>query len=445
MGDKGGMVRSTSWRRPRSLAVGLALATALTTAAAGSAGTASAATGGKRTAAERLASIPASAMSDHTGITATSVDVGNVSTETGGLFTGATVGTRAYADFVNSTGGVDGRKIDVTVTDDQFSGAGNKQATQSDIDNDFALVGSFSLEDSFGGALLAKDPGMPDVSETLDLATSKLPNVLNPQAQVGGFDLGPLEYLKAKYPDDITKVGTLLADEPSAAPGWDGEKYALGKEGYKIVYDPTYSVTQTDFTANVVAMKDAGVKMLFIDQMPQNYASSLLKDLVQQDFHPVVVLGAAAYSNALIPSSGGAGPVDGAYLEQDQALYLGQDAAAVPAVSTFLHWVNVADPGFKPDLFTLYGWLSAELFAQGLREAGKDPSRGSLLKALDSITSFNGDNLIAPNDPAARTLSDCYLLGRVAGGQFQRLDDPPVSGSTHGFRCTGAYVVPPGT
>ena len=76
--------------------------------------------------------IPSSAFSDHTGITANQVRVANVSTlAVGGLFKGALVGTEAYADYINSTGGINGRKIAVDSADDGFSGAGNKQATQN--------------------------------------------------------------------------------------------------------------------------------------------------------------------------------------------------------------------------------------------------------------------------------------------------------------------------
>ena len=65
----------------------------------------------------------------------------------------------------------------------------------------------------------------------------------------------------------------------------------MEKVGYNVVYDATYGDTQSDFTQNVIAMKNAGVKVLFIDQMAEVYASALLKDLVQQNFHPLVVLG----------------------------------------------------------------------------------------------------------------------------------------------------------
>jgi branched-chain amino acid transport system substrate-binding protein len=389
--------------------------------------------------------VPASAFSDHTGVTANSVTVGNVSTlSLGGLFKGAVVGTQAYFDYVNSTGGVNGRKLKVDSADDSFSGATNKQATQNAITNDFSMVGSFSLEDSYGGALLAANPGIPDVSNVLDTTTGKLPNVFEPVPLNGGWQEGPLQYFKKKFPSDVNAAASLVADLPSAQTDWAGEKYVLQKVGFKVIYDQSYGVAQTNFDQNVIAMKNAGVKILFVDSMAESYASGLLKSLTAQNFHPVVILGAATYTNKLIPDSGGPAAVNGDYLQQSTTLYLGQDATSVPSVASFLHWVNVASPGFTPDLFTLYGWLSAQLFAQALQNAGANPSRGSLLTQLGKVTTFDGQHIIGPNNPAAKTPGNCYLIGQVTNGNWQRLDDPPTSGPNHGFRCDYSYVTPPG-
>jgi ABC-type branched-subunit amino acid transport system substrate-binding protein len=424
-------------------AVLLLAATAMACSSTNSASTTTTAAGGSSSSASP-SKIPASAYSDHTGITSDSVTVGNVSTlSLGGLFKGAQIGAQAYADYANSTGGVNGRKIKIDGADDQFSGATNKQATQNAVTNDFALVGSFSLEDSYGGAVLAANPGMPDISNVLDTTTGSLPNVYSAVPLNGGWQEGPLQYFKKKFPSDVTAVGTMVASLPSAQTDWAGEKYVMQKAGYKIAYEADYGVAQTDFTSNVIAMKNAGVKILFVDSMAESYASALLKNLVQQNFHPVIVLGAATYTPKLVPDSGGASAVNGSYFEMATTLYQGQDSSQVPSVATFLHWVNVASPGFAPDLFTLYGWLSAQMFAQALQNAGSNPSRGSLLAQLGKITSFDGNHIIGPNNPAAKTVGNCYIVGQVANGDFQRLDDPPVSSSTHGFRCDYSYVTPP--
>jgi branched-chain amino acid transport system substrate-binding protein len=423
---------ATSKTRLAVLATVVAVATSAVVV--GATGVASAASGSK---------IPSSAFQDHTGISKTQVKVANVSTLSAGLFKGATVGAAAYAAYVNSTGGINGRKLVVSDSDDQFTGATNKQATQNAINSDFAMLGNFSLEDSFGGALLKANPGMPDVSVVLDTTTNKLPNVYSAVPLNGGWEEGPLQYFKKKFPKTLKHAASMVAGLPSAQTDWAGEKYVLNKVGFKVIYEPTYTVSTSDFTQNVIAMKNMGVKILFVDQMAASYASSLLKDLNQQNFHPVVILGAATYTNTLIANSGGPAAVNGAYLQQNASLYLGQDAKALPAVTTFLKWVQVASPGFKPDLFTLYAWLSGQLFGQALKNAGTNPSRGSLLQALSKITSFDGNHIIAPNNPAAKTIGNCYLIGRVANGTFQRQDDPPVSSSTNGYRCDYSYVTPP--
>jgi ABC-type branched-subunit amino acid transport system substrate-binding protein len=365
-----------------------------------------------------------------------------VSTLSGGLFKGALVGTQAYADYVNSRGGIDGRSISVDSYDDAFTGALNKQYTAEAADRDFALVGGFSLEDSFGGTVLAANADVPNVTNPLDHATAFLPNTVGPQVSNGGWGTGGLAYFRQKYPTASRAVADLIANQPSAIASWQIEKGAMEHVGLNVVYAQQYAITQSDFNANVIAMRNAGVKMLFIDQMPENYAASVFRALDQQNFHPVVILGTSAYSEALVRDSGGAAAVDGSYITLNSALFLGEDASALPAVSTFLTWVHKAAPGFMPDLFTLYGWTSAELFAQALNSAGPHPTRGSLLRELHRVTSFNADGLIVTSNPSTRFGSNCFLLARVENGRFERLGDPPISGSTGGYICAGGVYLP---
>ncbi len=388
--------------------------------------------------------IPTSAFQDHTGVTSNSITVSNVSTlSLGGLFKGALVGTEAYFDMVNAAGGVNGRKIDVQSTDDGFTGAGNKEGVQNAITNAFALVGGFSAQDSYGATVLANSPGMPDVAVAVSPTAADLPNVFSPQPLPGGWEEGPLQYFKKKFPNDIDATGTIISDQPAGLQQWAGEEYTLKQVGYKVIYVYQTPETQTDFTASVIAMRNAGVKLLFLDQLPEVYTSAVFKDLAQQSYHPQVILGAGSYSNSLVSDSGGSTNVDGAAVNQNASFYLGQDASSIPAVATFNKWVGIASPGFKADIFSFYGWISAELFTDALMKAGADPSRGSLLEALSKITNFSGQNIEIPVNPAAKTVSNCYLLGQIANGDYQRVDDPPVTSSTHGYRCDYTYITPP--
>ena len=397
---------------------------------------------GASTATHGRAPIPASAFHNSTGVTSTSVTIGNISTETAGLFTGAVVGTKAYAAYVNSQGGINGRRIVVATYDDNFTGSGNKDSTQTAVDNDFATVGGFSLEDNFGGTVLAANPGVPNVQLSLSAYTSALVNTYSPDPIGKGWATGALTYFKDKFPNEIAHTGTLTSALPSALATWAIERATMEHLGYKIVYQPSVPVTQSDFTANVVAMKNAGVKLLYMDQLPQNYTSAVVKALNQQNFHPTLVIGVSAYSEALVPNSGGAAAINGAYLEQPASLFLGEDSASIPAVHTFLTWVQKVSPGFTPDYYTLAGWASAELFATALKNAGAKPTRGSELAALRKITTFSTAHLTAPISPVNRTPALCYILARIVNGKFQRLDDPPATGPTYGYRCDGKYYIP---
>jgi ABC-type branched-subunit amino acid transport system substrate-binding protein len=386
------------------------------------------------------APIPAAAFKSTTGLTSSSVTIGNVSTETGGLFTGSIVGTEAYAAYVNSRGGVHGRKLIVDAGDDGFTGSKNRQLTQSAVQNDFALVGSFSLEDSFGTTVLAKNPGFPDVSTTLDPHLTSLPNAYSANPVQQGWPTGPLDFYKRKYPNQTLHTAVLASTYPSALAVWNKEKVVMEHAGYKIVYFATVPLSQEDFNQNVVVMKHSGVKLVFIDQLPENYAGGLFQALNQQNFHPKVIIGTAAYSKALIAAAGGPTSVDGTDVEMPNALFLGEDASQIPAVGTFLKWVQKVSPGFKPDYYTLAGWANTQLFVQALSAAGTHPTQGSVQQQLRKITSFDASHLLAPTDPADGKTATCYLIARVANGQFVRSDDPPVSGPTHGYRCDGGFM-----
>jgi ABC-type branched-subunit amino acid transport system substrate-binding protein len=385
--------------------------------------------------------IPASAFKSSTGVTSSTVTVGNVSTESLGLFTGSVVGTKAYAAYVNSQGGINGRKLIVDAEDDGFTGAKNKQLTQSAVQHDFALVGSFSLEDSFGESVVAQNPNFPDVSTTLDPNLADLSNSYSANPTGHGWPTGPAAYFAKMYPKQVKHTAVLASTYGSALLSWAKEKRALLHAGYKITYFATVPVTQEDFTQNVISMRNAGVQLVYIDQLPQNYAGAVLKALNQQNFHPKLVIGTAAYSKELVPSAGGAAVADGGNLEMPNALFLGEDAAVIPADATFLKWVQQASPGFKADYYTLAGWANTQLFVQALKAAGKNPTQGSLQQQLRKITTFNASGLLAPTNPGAGLPSTCYVVAKIVNGKFVRTNDPPVSGKTQGYRCDGSYLL----
>jgi ABC-type branched-subunit amino acid transport system substrate-binding protein len=373
------------------------------------------------------------------GVTATSVTVGQVddiSAPVAGLFKGAEDGTKAYFDYVNSTGGVNGRKLVLDARDSAFQGGTVTGATSDQIKNDFALVGGFSLLDSSEQPLIDA-ASMPDVGYPLSPQLADDQNLFSPLPSTSNdYPIGFMKYLAQKYPTAVKHVGVLWANATSATQADEAAfENALKAEGFTIVYDRGFTPFESTFLSDVLRMKSAGVQLFFSTQMPDTYAATLAKEMQQQGFKPIVVQG-AAYSSQLLSLAGGS--AEGMYIAQQYALYLGQDAGSVPAVKTFDQWVKEADPSANFEIETLYGWASAQLFVQALRDAGQNPTRASLVAALSKITSFDAGGLVPEENPAKNIPAECWLLAQVHNGTITRVSPTPKSG----FVCSPGGRLP---
>jgi ABC-type branched-subunit amino acid transport system substrate-binding protein len=441
------LTKTGAWRErgARTARAGLGVSLLAGTIVVGGAAVLAAAPAGAATSATCPASSPMTSAEAAvtTGVTANSITVGNVSIISGpvpGLFEGAPIGVKAYFDYINAKGGVHGRKLYVDSKDDAFSGQQNQTETQQLVGSTFGLVGSFSLFDGYGCAALAADPAVPDVSVTLDPTTNALPNDFSAQPLAVGSGLGPLQYYKKHYPKDLT-VGTIVSNAASALAQWAGEAAALKHVGYKVAYVDDVNPLASDFTTDVINMRNKGVDAVDLTALDWQDAAIFMQNAAAQNFHPGLVFsGGPVYADQFIAHSGGPAAVNGIQIGQAQALYLGQDAAKVPADKAFLSYVKKIDPSWTPDLFTLYGWASGALFVQALQAAGAHPTRGSVLAQLKKITSFDAGGLLAPTNPALKKPSSCYVMLQIKNGTFQR-----VLPKGSGFACNSTYFYAPGS
>jgi ABC-type branched-subunit amino acid transport system substrate-binding protein len=361
------------------------------------------------------------------GVSPTEIDVGNVSTLTGpvpGLFLGAQHGIEAFAAYINSTGGVCGRKLVVKSADDNLDASQNATATQSLANSVLAFVGSFSVDDQGGASVLQSD-GVPDIGEALSPQRFNLPNNFSPQPEPLGWNIAPYIYFKQKYPNAITHMAAFMENNSTAQAEGQAEVQALESIGYKFVYTETsIQPTQTSFTGEVQTMKSKGVQGIVFEATAQIYAD-MAKDMYQAGFSiPFANWGAPAYDPAF---TSGAGPgANGAVLEQSEAMYEGEDAGSVPEVGLF-DKVYKALYNTTPDLFAAYGWMSGMLFVEGIN-AGGAPTRAALLAGLKKVTSFTANGMVAADNPAGKTPANCYIIIDVVNGKFVRDPADPRTG-----------------
>jgi ABC-type branched-subunit amino acid transport system substrate-binding protein len=378
----------------------------------------------------------ATLLASEPGLTPTSITVANVSILSGpvpGLFEGAPYGAEAYAAYIDSRGGVNGRQLKVTSLDDGFSCSQNQSETQSGSTQDFAFVGSFSLFDNCGAKVLAANPDIPDVSVSLDPVAKALPNNYSPQPAPPGIGTGPFVWIKQQYPKAVKSVGSLVGNVASAVQNWVYQRAAMQSLGYHVSYYRAVSPLETDFTSDILRMRDAGVQLLYLTDVDAADVARVMNEAHQQGWHPQITVATTGYDGSFfgLTSPAAAG---GLLMPLPNAMYLGQDSKTTPAVGTFLTWMHRTHPNFQPDIFSLYGWTSAQLFSQALAAAGPDPTRASVLSALRNIHSFNASGLLATANVGSKQPPTCWVMAKTSNGRFVRATP------SRGFRCNpGGY------
>lgn len=365
------------------------------------------------------------------GVSANSITLGNVSTLTGpvpGLFAGATVGAQAAVAYENSLGGLFGRKFKLDARDDQFDTGQNRSQTIDLIGKALGFLGSFSLYDE-AAADQIKQANLPDVSHALGEGRLNIPNNFSVQASAKGGPLGPFNFFKQKYPDAIKAVGSIYSDIPSAVALHQGYKRAAVSVGYQFKYERGIGATETDFTSDVVRMRDAGVKLVYLVSIDDKSAARFAKAMKSQNFKPTAfVVNGSAYDADVLALAGDA--AEGMFVTSSASMYGGEDAGVVPEVALMDKWIQNVKPGFKPDIFSAYAWAGGRLLFQALENVGPKVTRAAVNEAIRKIGSFDDYGLFAPSNPGTKAPASCYIVLKVVSGKFTRFDSPPAA-----YRC----------
>jgi branched-chain amino acid transport system substrate-binding protein len=372
------------------------------------------------------------------GVTATQINLGAVVTLSGpvpGLFAGDAYGARAYFAYINSLGGIYGRQLNLTVADDQLDCGINRTQHLSLLPKVLGFTSSLSLYDNCGAAVLADHKDVPDVSLSFSTQAGSLPNGFSLNPLVPGYRLGSLQYYKSKFPDAVKHLGTLVGNIGSAVEIWNGIEAAAVSIGYHKDYQRNYSPGETDFTADVIQMRQAGVRMLYFVSADSHTISRVLNTAAQQNWHPdLIAVGAgdAAYDPSFIPEAGAA--AEGVYADQPHAAFFNPTDAVIPGVKLYQEWMGKIGQSNHEDLYSAWGWGSARLAVQALKAAGPKLTRASWLTAQKNVHTFDGDGMFAPSDPAGKKPSTCYVVLQVTRAQWVRKDTPASS-----FRCDAPY------
>ncbi|WP_127781606.1 ABC transporter substrate-binding protein [Rhodococcus sp. X156] len=338
------------------------------------------------------------------GVTADKVVIGGHYPLTGVAAPGYSeipVGAKAYYDFVNKAGGVNGRQIEFKYLDDGYNPAKTSEVVNQLVlkDQVFAIVGGL---------------GTPTHSAVVDFLNSeKVPDLLVSSGSLmwdqpkedpmtfgwqtdyesEGKVLG--QYIQKNMPG--AKVGLFLQDDDLGADGAKGVKQFVGNQ---VVAEVKYVPGNTDVGPQLANLQKAGADVVVGFNVPSYTAVSQLTAM-KLNYKPKWLYSNVGSDPKLVGSLlnrfsegkvTGPSPLAGVFTTE----YIpGVDSADDPWVQLWQKvWKEHGD-GTELTNYKIYGMSEAFTFVQALQAAGASPTREGIVKAIETQgKDFQGPNLV---------------------------------------------------
>jgi ABC-type branched-subunit amino acid transport system substrate-binding protein len=387
---------------------------------------------------------------DTNGVSATSIRVGALASTSGFAdadFAPVVTGARIYFDQLNANGGINGRKIDYSSTiDDGTSPNGDSSGAQKLVqDKVFAVVGigtpfftgssvlrahavpTFGLQEDtnaqWGG------PTMFGAGGSFVDFSSPMPQVADVAERNHDHRAAVLAYNIAQSSQGCVSVTAALHQYHIATP----------------VVDTSVAYGAATLDADVTRMQRQGIDFV-ASCMDSTGNIKLSQTLQQHGMSRVTQYWLDGYDQQVLRNNAAA--MEGAYflLQQTPFEATSLDRGRYPGIDAFNAALKkYAPPGTLASTPALSGWVSADLFATGLKELGRTVTRSGLVSAINKLTSYTAGGAIPPVDwtiaHSATDALDCTTFVQVRHGEFV-----PVYGTSPSFyTCYGHHPTPSGS
>jgi ABC-type branched-subunit amino acid transport system substrate-binding protein len=362
---------------------------------------------------------------DQPGVTAAEIKVGGVVTAsndpTGSSLDTAYDGVEAYFDYINSKGGVYGRKLVLDAKHDDALG-NNRGEVQALLQQDDVFAVLPVAVQLYTGSKLLADAAVPtygwDINEEWGSENNN-PGPSNFFTNVGGFicftcaSASPQSWLPKKL--NRHRIGTLafnVSQSTSCAEGLE-KSLAKYKTGKIVFMDKSLAFGTPDYSAQVAQMKDKKVDLV-ITCIDGNGAATLAREMKKQGLNAPQIL-PNSYNQELIKKN--AQVLNGSYLFTTFTPF--ETKPAPPGLARYLKWIKKSG-GAKTEN-SLMGWINADEFVTGLKAAGPNFTRQKVIDATNKLTGYTAGGLIPPlNWTTAHTKQiDCYAVLKVVDGKFK--------------------------
>lgn len=335
---------------------------------------------------------------DVPGLTATEIKVGGIFPTSGQqarAFRAVGSGVQARFHAENEKDGIGGRQLTFVSADDGDGELANLNAARDLVVRDrvFGIIEVSTNADGSGRFLNSE--GVPVTGWGITSAWGTYRNMFGYRHSTSPKPEGEAVTRSAQFLRDrggrrVAIVAGGAAASINVANQFAEAAKALGMTvGYKTTDVP---LGTTDWTVQVRGMIEGKVDSLYTGMAGVDSAT-LVGAAKAADVPLKVVLLPAGYDDRFADAFGA--DLEGAYIAIDWRPY----ELPVPAHDVFKAHLAAVAPDEFPSQLAMVGWLSADTFIRGLREAGATcPTREAFVANLRQVDDYTADGLLPPTD-----------------------------------------------
>jgi ABC-type branched-subunit amino acid transport system substrate-binding protein len=323
-------------------------------------------------------------------------------------------GIQAQFKAVNAAGGVNGRQLKLVTRDDGYEPEKSKAAVKALIEQDkvFALIGSVGTPTGLAAMPILTAANVPLVGMFTGAEGLRVPfnrNVFHVRASYYDEAERIVQHLTTL---GVKKIAVFYQDDAYGKTVLDGVDRALARRKLKTVATGTVQRNSTDVAKALSTILPANPEAI-VQVSAYKSCAAFIKQARAKGFGGQFFNVSFVGSQALADELGDAG--SGVVISQVVPFPYGESAAVVREYQQRMKEAGQTELDFS----SLEGFLTAKVFTEGLKRAGRNLTRESLTTGLESMHDVNlGGFLInyGPTNHQGSNFTDLTMVGR--GGKF---------------------------
>jgi branched-chain amino acid transport system substrate-binding protein len=360
------------------------------------------------------------------GVTSREVVIGGTVPLSGIAASYASVGrgAEAYFKYVNARGGVNGRRITYKYVDDQYNPAQTVQAVRELVQQErvFAIFNTLGTEQNLAVRSFLNAARVPQLFVGSGASTFGRDYKRYPQT---------IGYLPSYVAEGRVYARHILATRPNARIavlhqnddyGKDllaGFRSGLGRKRSNIVATQSYDPLSTDVGSQIARLRSSRATVFMVIATPP-FAIRGLVEANQLGWRPQVYLnqvGGATNIMRIISATANARTIEGAITFQSIKDPTSPRWRRDKGMNLYRQIMRQhLSRGDVNDGFHVYSMAVAHTFVTALRQAGRNPTRASLLRAVANLNERNNP-FVLPGVVVKTSATDRFPIQH---GQLQR-------------------------